>query len=275
VKMPLFLVCLMATLSATSRAAPPGGGFHGGSLHSGFAAHSVGTAFRMQSGMGRNFAFRRNFPFHQNHRFFDRGHRFFFQQPFWPVYWYPYDYSYLDYGPDSDYQYWDDSAAPEQPESLRRTVDNRPVVVVINTGSSPSTDSSSNAGHVDRAYSVTGAGGQQRIGVQEPNEKIGLQSDPKTFVAPQSTQLAAKTSQPAPRTQVGAFSNLVLVSWFEDAGKDEIYVQNIETKAVQKITSEPNRDNFRIVEVHRNADPQLLEVVISNGSEQGPVRFAF
>jgi len=51
-------------------------------------------------------------------RFGDHGfrdHRVFFQQFAWPVYWYPsypYDYSYLDYGPDNDYQYGDNSAAP-------------------------------------------------------------------------------------------------------------------------------------------------------------------
>jgi hypothetical protein len=67
----------------------------------------------------------------------------------------------------------------------------------------------------------------------------------------------------------------VLVSWLEEAGKDVIYVQNIETHDVQKITSEPNLDNFRILELRRNADPKLFEAVISNGSQQGPVRVHF
>ena len=73
----------------------------------------------------------------------------------------------------------------------------------------------------------------------------------------------------------GGLCNLVLVSWLEDAGKDVIYVQNTETNDVQKITSEPNLDNFRIVELRPNADPNLSEAVISNGSQQGPVRFRF
>jgi hypothetical protein len=67
----------------------------------------------------------------------------------------------------------------------------------------------------------------------------------------------------------------VLVGWLEDAGKEVIYVQNTETNDVQEITSEPNLDNFRIVELHPNADPKLFEAVISNGSQQGPVRFHF
>ena len=54
-----------------------------------------------------------------------------------------------------------------------------------------------------------------------------------------------------------------------------IFVLNTETNDVQTITSEPNKDNFRIVEMHPNANPKLFAVVISNGSEQGPVEFRF
>jgi hypothetical protein len=136
VKMPLFIASAFLTLSATSHAAPPGGGLHGGSFRSGFVAHSPGPAFTMGSGIRRNFAFRPAFAFHQKRRFFHRDHRFFSQQFAWPVYWYPYypyDCSYLDYGPDNDYQYWDNSAASVQPESFRSSVDHGPVVVVIDT----------------------------------------------------------------------------------------------------------------------------------------------
>jgi hypothetical protein len=66
---------------------------------------------------------------------------------------------------------------------------------------------------------------------------------------------------------------LILLSWLEDAGQPVIYVQNTETNEVQKITSEPNKDNFRIVEIHPNADPKLFEAVISDGNEQGAVKF--
>src|SRR5271165_502128 len=271
--MPLFIASLMAsaflTLSATSQAGPRGGGFHGASFRGGFAAHSAVQAF----GMGRGI--RGNFAFH-------RGHHVSLQQFAWPVYWYPYydplAYSYLDYGPDNDYQYWDDSAAPVQPESFKRAVDHSPIVIVINTGTSRPVDSGSNTGYINSAYSLTDAGGQPRMVMQDPNEKSGPQADPRTFVppaVPQPTQAAAKGTQTTPQAQAGAFGNLVLVSWLEDAGKDVIYVQNTETNDVQKITSEPNLDNFRIVELHPNADPKLFEAVISNGSQQGPVRFRF
>ena len=114
--------------------------------------------------------------------------------------------------------------------------------------------------------------------MQDPNEKIGLGADPRILVPPaipQPTRTAAKSAQIRSQTHLGAFGNLVLVSWLEDAGKDVIYVQNTETNDVQKITSEPNLDNFRIVELHPNADPRLFEAVISNGVQQGPVRFRF
>ena len=283
-KMPLFIAGFIAsaflTLSATSHAAPRGGGFHG-SFHRGFVAHSAGTAFRMGPGIRRNFAFRPAFAFHQNRRFFHRDHRVFFQRFVWPGYWYPYypyDYSYLDYGPDNDYQYGDNSAASVQPESFRPAVDHSPVVVSINTGNSRPADSRANTAYINSGYNSTNAAGQQRIVMQDPNEKIGPRADPRTFVpptVPQPTQTAAKGTQTTPQAHAGAFGNLVLISWLEDAGKDVIYVQNTETNDVQKITSEPNLDNFRIVELHPNADPKLFEAVISNGSQQGPVRFRF
>jgi len=284
-------------LSATSHAAPPGGKFHRDSFRSGFVAHSARTAVKMGSGVRRNFAPRPAFAFDQNRHFFHReekrhffdreekrrfshrDHHVFFQQFFWPVYWYPYgypyDYSYLDYGP--DYQYRDNSAAPVQPESSEPAAAH-PAVVIINTGDSRPKDSSPNTAYINTGYNSTDAAGQQRIVMQDPNEKIGPGADPRTFVppaVPQPTQTAAKGAQTRPQTQVVVFGNLVLVSWLEDAGKDVIYVQNTETNDVQKITSAPNLDNFRIVELHPNADPKLFEAVISNGVQQGPVRFRF
>ena len=254
-----------------------GGGGHafGGFTGRGFSPGFSGT---------RGFSTGRFFGRGDHGRFGDRGfrdHRVFFQQFAWPVYWYPYypyDYSYLDYGPDNDYQYWDNSAASVQPESFRRAVDNGPVVVILNTGNSRPMDSRVNSAYINSGYSSTDAAGQQRIVMQDPNEKIGPRADPRTFVpptVPQPTQTAAKGTQTTPQAHAGAFGNLVLVSWLEDAGKDVIYVQNTETNDVQKITSEPNLDHFRIVELHPNADPKLFEAVISNGSQQGPVRFRF
>lgn len=123
-KIPLLIVGVFLTLSATSQAGPHGGGFSGCGFHGGFvarsagrvaphgdafsgdgfhgrfAAHSAGPVFRMGHGFHRDFA---------NRRFFSRDRRIFFQQFAWPVYWYPYydplAYSYLE--PDYDYQYWD------------------------------------------------------------------------------------------------------------------------------------------------------------------------
>ena len=257
-----------------------GRGFGSGHAFGGFAGRGFSPGFSGTRGFSTGRFSGRGDP----GRFGDRGfrdHRVFFQQFASPVYWYPYypyDYSYLDYGPDNDYQYGDNSAASVQPESFRPAVDHGPVVVSINTGNSRPVDSRANTAYIDSGYSSTDPAGQQRIVMQDPNEKIGPRADPTTFVpptVPQPTQTAAKGTQKTPQAHAGVFGNLVLVSWLEDAGKDVIYVQNTETNDVQKITSEPNLDNFRIVELHPNADPKLFEAVISNGSQQGPVRFRF
>ena len=159
-----------------------------------------------------------------------------------------------------------------------RATGNSPTVIVMNRGNSRPMDSSPNTGYANSGHSFTDAAWQQRMAVQDPNEKIGPQADPSRFVpaaVSQPTQTAAKGTQTRSQAQAGVFGNLVLVSWLQDAGKDVIYVQNTDTNDVQKITSEPNLDNFRLVELHPNTDPKLSEAVISNGSQQGPVRFHF
>jgi hypothetical protein len=269
VKMPLFIAGAFLMLSATSQAAPHGGG----SFRGGFGVHGGGAAFRMGAGFRRQAAFRAPFAFDHNRGFFRRDHRFFVQQFVWPAYWFPYDYSYLDYGPNDNYQYWDDSAAPVQPESSRTAGG---TVVIINPGNNSGMDPRPNIAYVNGGYGSIGAPGQRDLVTQNPNEKIGPQTDPGTLDPPaQPAQTTAIRIPTTAQTQTGAFSNLVLVSWLQEAGKDVIYVQNTETNDVQKITSEPNLDNFRIVELHPNADPKLVQAVISNGSQQGPVRFRF
>ena len=79
---------------------------------------------------------------------------------------------------------------------------------------------------------------------------------------------------PDPTSQGGTFANLILVGWLNDAGNDVIFVQNTETKKLRKVTAEPNNDHFRIIEFRQNADPKLVEAVISNGTEQGTVKVA-
>jgi hypothetical protein len=73
--------------------------------------------------------------------------------------------------------------------------------------------------------------------------------------------------------QPKAFDKLVLVSWLNDGGNDVVFVQNIETNEVQKITKNPNSNNLRLVVIHKAADPKDAEAVLSNGNEEGPVKF--
>src|SRR3984893_17424129 len=73
--------------------------------------------------------------------------------------------------------------------------------------------------------------------------------------------------------QPKVFDKLVLVSWLNDGGNDVVFVQNIETNEVQKITKDPNSNNFRLVAIHKAADPKDANVVLSNGTEEGSVKF--
>jgi hypothetical protein len=86
--------------------------------------------------------------------------------------------------------------------------------------------------------------------------------NPFTIVTP-----VAQTVQPK------AFDKFVLVSWLNDGGNDVVFIQNIETNEVQKITKDPNPNSFRLVGIHKAPDPKDAEVVLSNGTEQGSVKF--
>jgi hypothetical protein len=75
------------------------------------------------------------------------------------------------------------------------------------------------------------------------------------------------------QAQPTLFDKLVLVSWMKDGKKDVVFVQNTETNEVQKITREPNSNNLKLVELHPSRNPKLAEVLLSNGADQGPVKF--
>ena len=83
---------------------------------------------------------------------------------------------------------------------------------------------------------------------------------------------------PVVQTQPQAFSKLVVVSWLNDGGKDSLIVQDTDTNDIERITNGPNEKGLRVVEVHAKGgkDFQMIrdfEAVISNGSEQGTVKF--
>jgi hypothetical protein len=86
--------------------------------------------------------------------------------------------------------------------------------------------------------------------------------NPFTLVTPVTVQAKPKV-----------FDKLVLVSWLNDGTKDIVFVQNTETNEVQKITTDANSDNLRLIAIHKSPDPKLAEVVLSNGTEEGSVKF--
>lgn len=274
-KIPLLLLGLSLTLSVISHAGPVRSGFSGRSFHTGFAARGLNSAGFRRGGFNRGF----------RGRFIARRNRpVFFQQYGWPGYWYPYadplSYSYLEPDSQPDYQYWDNSSAYGQQESTNRAVPQNPVVIVVNAANSRPTDSGApidprgNGGYANYAYVPTNGAGQQRTVMQGPNERT--RPDPVTPgdpVVPQATPVPQKNTQSSVRT--GPFSKFVVVSYLQDRGKDVVSVKNIETNDVQRITSQPNIDHLRLVEVHPNPDLRQFEAIISNGSDQGPVRFQF
>jgi hypothetical protein len=78
----------------------------------------------------------------------------------------------------------------------------------------------------------------------------------------------------SPGQRTDSLPKHVLLSWFKEGGKEVALVEDTESKKVERITAEPNSDHLRLVEVHSDINPQLSEVVISDGQKQETVRFA-
>jgi hypothetical protein len=69
------------------------------------------------------------------------------------------------------------------------------------------------------------------------------------------------------------FDKLILLSWLNEGDKDVIFVQNTETNEVEKVATEPNASSLRLLTIHKDPDPGKVMVVLSNGKEQGSVKF--
>ena len=73
------------------------------------------------------------------------------------------------------------------------------------------------------------------------------------------------------------FSKLILVNWLHDKGKDIVFVEDTETNEVKKVTKEEgaNSEQLRLVEVVSNKNPSLIFAKLTNGKEEGIVKFKF
>jgi hypothetical protein len=85
----------------------------------------------------------------------------------------------------------------------------------------------------------------------------------------------APVTQAAPQARHSIVDKLFLASWLKDGGREVIFVQNSETNELQRVTVEPNQNNLRLIETHLNPISQLMEAMISDGKEQGTVKFMF
>jgi hypothetical protein len=77
----------------------------------------------------------------------------------------------------------------------------------------------------------------------------------------------------APESNPSPFEKLFLTSWLKDDGKFVIFVQNSDTNEVQRITSEANQDSWRLVEMHLNPNPALVEAIVCTRTQKGAVKF--
>jgi hypothetical protein len=82
-------------------------------------------------------------------------------------------------------------------------------------------------------------------------------------------------SDAAPERRRSALENLYLISWLILSGKEVVYVQNSQTNEVQRITVRPNENNLRLVGMHLNSNPRLVDAVVAVGQEQGTVKVRF
>jgi hypothetical protein len=71
------------------------------------------------------------------------------------------------------------------------------------------------------------------------------------------------------------FEKLFLASWFKDGERAGVYVQNSDTNESSYISQQPNKDSLRLIALRLNTDPKLVEAVISDGKEEGSIKFKF
>jgi hypothetical protein len=77
----------------------------------------------------------------------------------------------------------------------------------------------------------------------------------------------------APQAQRPAFDKLFLTSWLIDGSNQVIFVQDSETNEMRRVTRERGQNNLRLVEFVPNPDPHFVAAIISDGREQGEVKF--
>jgi hypothetical protein len=106
------------------------------------------------------------------------------------------------------------------------------------------------------------AGDDVPVGYKTDRYQPLWERNPFTLVTPVAAQAKPKV-----------FDKLILLSWLNDGTKDVVFVQNTENNEVQKITTDPNSDNLRLLAIHKAADPKLAEVLLSDGTDEGSVKF--
>jgi hypothetical protein len=235
----------------------------------------------------------------RRHGEFEERHRRFLVTPFvvglgwpyssywyWPPYWDSYedpnDYTLQD--PNNDYQ-----VAIPQSENRSQSESPQP--------SDHQSESQFYAGlltalalrtpehHVSTGFPQSGWPSQgaysQNLPQPGQNQEFGTEARPPGTPSPQPGAAPSDTSRTLPGVAAASpgqrndsLPKRILLSWFKEGGKEVALVEDTELKRVERVTTEPNSDHLRIVEVHSDINPQLSAVVISDGQKQETVRFA-
>ena len=208
--------------------------------------------------------------------------------PYWSYYDNPNDYTLQD--PNNDYKVaipqsenWSQSENRSQSESRQpsdRQSENQFYSGLLTGLALGASEHRVSTGFPPSSWPSRGAYSQN---LPQPGQNQEFRPEVKTPGAP-SPQPGAAPSDTArnlpgvasasPGQRNESLPKRILLSWFKEGGKEVALVQDTESKKVERITAEPNSDHLRLVEVHSDINPQLSEVVISDGHQEETVKFA-
>jgi hypothetical protein len=291
----------MARGAAISRPARPSGALFQPRVNGFIGSPAPLASARSLSATG----FRR---FHDRDRFNENGlrhgdfrdrHRQFFVTPlvvglgwpywpywYWPPYWDSYDdpNDYTLQDPNNDYQ-----VAIPQSESRSQSESREPTdhqsesqfyAGLLTALALRAPEHRVSTGFPQNSWPSQGAYSQS---LPQPGQSQEFRPEPRTPGTP-SPQPGAAPSDPSrtlpgvaaasPGQRNNSLPKRILLSWFKEGGKEVALVEDTESKKVERITAEPNSDHLRLIEVHSDINPQLSEVVITDGHQEETVKFA-
>jgi hypothetical protein len=204
---------------------------------------------------------------------------------YWPPYWSyydnPNDYTLQD--PNNDYRVaipQSESRSQSESQPSGRSSENQFYSGLLTGLALRASEHRASTGFPQGSWPSQGAY-SQNLPQHEQNQEFQPEVRTPGTPLPQPGAAQSDTSRNPPGVATAApgqrndsLPKRILLSWFKEGGKEVALVKDTESKKVERITAEPNSDHLRIVEVHSDINPQLSEVVISDGHNQETVKFA-